>query len=311
LLPYNCAVIPGQTYLPPARSGHEPATGWPGVDRLDRKEHTPFVIQRFLNLQSNLNRILTARPPLDTSSPSVPPRLNVGHWTDPMMRLQVLAIWKLVFPGASHLLGFVPGRLYGGYSLSVATCKEGTRWATSTSRLLDEPGVRDKLASIRAPVFAFSFSDDRLHAYRRAVEMTGYTSMDGNAMPMSKLMIAAAFKARVQANPYVSAVHGGTSQSPEVRDCAVQKPRNDDPRAARAGAQHSHQDRIMSLNELDGERRLLVEGQRTVSRLVVLIGLVEHARQRCLDPSIKAYPSIGRYGADAAAWRRRAPMRAR
>lgn len=49
--------------------------------------------------------------------------------------------------------------------------------------------------------------------YRRAAEMTGYTSMDGNTMPMSKLMIAAAFGARVQANPYFSAVHGGTSQS--------------------------------------------------------------------------------------------------
>ena len=61
-----------------------------------------------------------------------------------MMRMQAAAIWKLVFPGASYVLGFVPGRLYGGYSLSAPTCKEGTRWATSTKRLLDEPGVREK-----------------------------------------------------------------------------------------------------------------------------------------------------------------------
>jgi predicted alpha/beta hydrolase len=97
---------------------------------------------------------------------------HVGNWTDPVDRLKVRAIWSVVFPGARRLFGYLPARVHGGAEhLSGPACFEGERWATHAwRRLLDEPGVRANMAAIRAPVRAYSFSDDRILAPREAVD---------------------------------------------------------------------------------------------------------------------------------------------
>lgn len=96
----------------------------------------------------------------------------VGNWTDSGDRRKVRAIWSVLFPGSRRVFGQLPSRVHGGdTSLPPLACAEGERWATHPwRRLLDEPGVRDRLAAIRAPVRAYSFSDDRLYAPRPAVE---------------------------------------------------------------------------------------------------------------------------------------------
>ena len=97
----------------------------------------------------------------------------VGNWRDPGDRRKVQAIWSILFPGACRVFGYLPSRVHGGdEAIPRAASAEGERWATHPwRRLLDEPGVRDNLALIRAPVRAYSFSDDRLYAPREAVDV--------------------------------------------------------------------------------------------------------------------------------------------
>ena len=120
----------------------------------------------------------------------------VGHWTDPWVQLRLRALWSLVLPGISRVLGYVPGRIYGGYPLSRPTCEDGTAWATTGGRLLDEPGVRATLASFRAPVLSYSFSDDRTHAPREAVDAFA-AAFRGAAVERLHITPAAAGRQRI------------------------------------------------------------------------------------------------------------------
>lgn len=94
----------------------------------------------------------------------------VGHWIESAMRTRVSAIWFGLFPGACKVFGYLPGRVYGGCDLSRQAVEEGRRWARRESALLDEPGVRARLAGLELPLRSYSFSDDRLLAPKEAVD---------------------------------------------------------------------------------------------------------------------------------------------
>lgn len=92
-----------------------------------------------------------------------------GHWSG-WRRWQVWLHWKVLFPSVTGVLGYFPGRILGGQDLPPKVVADGVRWGTHQGYYIDDPGIAERLASIRCPVLAYSFSDDHLHGCKRSVE---------------------------------------------------------------------------------------------------------------------------------------------
>lgn len=93
------------------------------------------------------------------------------HWPAPR-RFAMAALWRLVMPAASTLLGFFPAKALGlGEDLPRGVALEWARWCRSRDYMVDETGrpLRPHFAALAAPILAYSFADDPF-APRPAVE---------------------------------------------------------------------------------------------------------------------------------------------
>jgi predicted alpha/beta hydrolase len=114
---------------------------------------------------------------------------HVSNWRNPVNRIALRAMWSVLFPVSRNVFGYVPRRFHrGDDDACSASMAEAEHWATNPRRrLLDEPGVRENLAAIRAPVRAYSFTDDAVYAPREAVDVlvAGFTNA-----PVERLHVA-------------------------------------------------------------------------------------------------------------------------
>lgn len=90
-------------------------------------------------------------------------------WSGPR-RLAMAALWYGVVPGVARTFGYLPGSFGIGEDLPAGVALEWARWCRTPGYLAGEAPERlDGFARLRAPVLAYSFSDDG-YAPRPAVE---------------------------------------------------------------------------------------------------------------------------------------------
>lgn len=95
----------------------------------------------------------------------------VGHWPVPR-RFLMAGLWWGLMPAATALCGRFPSRALGlGEDLPKGVALEWARWCRNPQYMVDDAGrpLRPHFADLRAPVLAFSFSDDPF-APRTAVD---------------------------------------------------------------------------------------------------------------------------------------------
>lgn len=93
-------------------------------------------------------------------------------WGAPQ-RYTLWALWHLLMPGASHVLGYFPGSRFGlGEDLPRDVALEWARWCRSPGALVEAVGgdAAERFARYAGPLLALSFDDDTWFAPRPAVE---------------------------------------------------------------------------------------------------------------------------------------------
>ena len=88
-----------------------------------------------------------------------------GYWRlwSGRERLKVFLYWYAIIPGATALLGYFPAkRLRLGLDLPGGIARDWTRWGRTPGYVVDEDGrpVHEHFQSLRAPILAYSFTDD-------------------------------------------------------------------------------------------------------------------------------------------------------
>jgi predicted alpha/beta hydrolase len=99
-----------------------------------------------------------------------------GHWPVPA-RYRLALQWYAV-PVVTRLFGYLPGALGTKEDLPAGVAREWARWGRSPGYLFDD-GLLDGFARFRAPLLAYSFSDDD-YAPEPAVEslLDAYSGAD-------------------------------------------------------------------------------------------------------------------------------------
>ena len=95
-----------------------------------------------------------------------------GLWR-PQERYVLWALWTLVMPTTSRVLGYFPGSWFGlGENLPRGVALEWARWCRSPGALVQVIGgdAAARFAAYRGEILALSFEDDTKFAPRRAVE---------------------------------------------------------------------------------------------------------------------------------------------
>lgn len=95
-----------------------------------------------------------------------------GLWR-PRERYVLWALWTLLMPSASQLLGYFPSGAFGlGEELPKGVALDWARWCRSPGALVQAIGddTADRFRRYRGPLLALSFDDDTKFAPRRAVE---------------------------------------------------------------------------------------------------------------------------------------------
>jgi predicted alpha/beta hydrolase len=96
-----------------------------------------------------------------------------GEWRfwKGMQRARMLALWYGVIPPVTSFLGYLPGAIFGGESLPAGVAREWARWGRRRGYVVGggDAGRTAAYARIRAPLLAYSFSDDQ-YAPRAAVD---------------------------------------------------------------------------------------------------------------------------------------------
>lgn len=95
---------------------------------------------------------------------------------------RMLALWYVVVPVATRLLGYFPGRMLGlGEDLPSSIARDWARWCRQPGYLLDDDpaALRDRYAAVDLPIRCYSFTDDP-YSPRPAVEalLAWYTGTD-------------------------------------------------------------------------------------------------------------------------------------
>jgi predicted alpha/beta hydrolase len=94
----------------------------------------------------------------------------VGHWRGAAWR-RLARAWYLTVPVATRLHGYLPGRHGTGEDLPAGVAREWGRWCRTRGFVTGvHPKAREHFAAIRAPVLAFSFTDDVFFAPAAAVD---------------------------------------------------------------------------------------------------------------------------------------------
>lgn len=104
-----------------------------------------------------------------------------GHWPAPRRHLYAV-LWYLLVPLAVWLLGYFPSRRmgFGGEDLPAGVAREWARWCRTPHYMSDESGapLRPHFGAVRAPIHAYSFSDD---PYATARSVDALLAFYGNA----------------------------------------------------------------------------------------------------------------------------------
>ena len=105
-----------------------------------------------------------------------------GLWR-PQERYVLWALWTVLMPSASRLLGYFPSGAFGlGENLPRGVALDWARWCRSPGALVQAIGgdARERFTRYRGPLLALSFTDDNKFAPRRAVDglLAFYTSAD-------------------------------------------------------------------------------------------------------------------------------------
>ncbi|MEW5741871.1 MAG: alpha/beta fold hydrolase [Myxococcota bacterium] len=82
-----------------------------------------------------------------------------GHWPLPS-KVAFAGLWYGLMPLTSSLFGYFPGRLGIGEDLPRGVAQEWARWCRSAGYFIDHGVSPAGFAKVRAPVLAFSFTDD-------------------------------------------------------------------------------------------------------------------------------------------------------
>ena len=92
------------------------------------------------------------------------------HW-DGLSRLVMLGIWSIAIPAATVVFGCLPRWALGGQcDVPAKVARDWARWGRHPGHVLSQaPEVRERFASLSAPVRAYAISDDWF-APRRATE---------------------------------------------------------------------------------------------------------------------------------------------
>jgi len=88
---------------------------------------------------------------------------TLAHWRHGRgrTRLRVLHFWYVVIPLLMRLAGYLPGRASRGVDLPAGVARDWSLWARYTNYLMGhEPQAEARLRRFRAPVLAYSFTDD-------------------------------------------------------------------------------------------------------------------------------------------------------
>jgi predicted alpha/beta hydrolase len=86
-------------------------------------------------------------------------------WMPRLERLRVLAMWHLVGPLSTRLVGYLPWRRLGqGEDLPLDAYRQWKRWCGFPRYFFDDPelpGLAERFAQVRGPIVAASALDDR------------------------------------------------------------------------------------------------------------------------------------------------------
>lgn len=96
-----------------------------------------------------------------------------GSWQHrpALFALALAAVWFVIMPSVIILFGFVPARLMGGTALPGSVARTWAHWGRHSEYIMaDGETVRRAFDAIKAPVCAFSFSDDMLYAPPKSVD---------------------------------------------------------------------------------------------------------------------------------------------
>ncbi len=104
-----------------------------------------------------------------------------GNWPWPR-RLQVRALWSLLIPASTALLGYFPSRLIGfGEPLPADAARQWARWGRHPAYLFGhiDDAMRARYEALAGPMLVWSFSDDPI-AIEPAVAklLEGYPGAD-------------------------------------------------------------------------------------------------------------------------------------
>lgn len=82
-----------------------------------------------------------------------------GHWQG-LSRWRMAGVWFAVMPAVTTALGYLPGVLGVGADLPREVALEWARWGRSRDFFLSHGVSKDGFERIRAPLHAYSFTDD-------------------------------------------------------------------------------------------------------------------------------------------------------
>jgi predicted alpha/beta hydrolase len=119
------------------------------------------------------------------------------HW-EPKYWPRLLALWYLVLPLGSRLLGQVPGALTGGEPLPGGIARQWASWCRNSAYICDAGGApwRPHFAELKCPALFYAVADDGATAPQRAVEAlaafysgsaVGVETLDPRALGLSSL----------------------------------------------------------------------------------------------------------------------------
>ena len=95
-----------------------------------------------------------------------------GLWR-PQERYVLWALWTLLMPTTSHVLGYFPSGAFGlGEELPKGVALDWARWCRSPGALVQAIGgdTAERFKQYRGPILSISFEDDYKFAPRRAVD---------------------------------------------------------------------------------------------------------------------------------------------
>jgi predicted alpha/beta hydrolase len=149
-------------------------------------------------------QLLGLAPTADRVDRIVTVATQLGYWriSRAPERYRLWALWHLVFPTATRLLGYLPGRLGVGQDLPAGVARDWIRWCRDREYLFGDPTLdTSSYRRVQAPIRSYVITDDpwarssavaalHRHYERCPLELVTITPNDGTTIGHSGLFRA-------------------------------------------------------------------------------------------------------------------------